>query len=50
MRPIFSATGGAALWLLIFAGFWFALNSTLHDMTQADCRRGVIQACEALQR
>lgn len=39
-----------ALCLSIGAGFWYALTSTLTDMTKADCRAGVELACEQLNR
>ena len=38
------------LCLSIGAGFWYALTSTLTDMTKADCRAGVKRACDQLNR
>jgi len=35
---------------LIGTGFWFALTSTLDDMTRADCEAGIIKACEQLEK
>jgi len=35
---------------LIGAGFWFALTSTLDDMTRRDCEYGVQAACEQLKK
>lgn len=32
------------------AGFWFALTSTLTDLTIRDCQAGMTQACEQLRR
>lgn len=40
----------ASLCLALSAGFWFALTSTLTDMTTRDCRAGVTAACEQLRR
>jgi hypothetical protein len=33
----------------ISVGFFYALSSTLTDMTRRDCRLGVPTACEQLQ-
>jgi len=35
---------------LIGTGFWFALTSTLDDMTRADCEAGIVKACEQLKK
>jgi len=40
----------SALCLSLAAGFWFALTSTLTDMTKADCLAGRQRACEQLQQ
>lgn len=40
----------SALCLSLSAGFWFALTSSLTDMTKADCLAGVQRACNQLQR
>jgi|694.fasta_scaffold23761_3 hypothetical protein len=34
----------------IGGGFFHVLSTTLTDMTQHDCRLGVLAACEQLQR
>jgi hypothetical protein len=47
MRTFIAST---ALWLSLGAGFWFALTSTLTDMTRADCEAGVQNACVQLVR
>jgi hypothetical protein len=47
MRTFLASTG---LCLALSAGFWFALTSTLTDLTTRDCRAGVSQACEQLRR
>jgi hypothetical protein len=47
MRTFLASTG---LCLALSAGFWFALTSTLTDLTIRDCRAGVSQACEQLRR
>lgn len=39
-----------SLCLSIGAGFWYALTSTLTDMTKADCLYGVQSACDQLKR
>jgi hypothetical protein len=46
MRTFLAST---ALCLSLGAGFWFALTSTLTDMTEADCLAGVQRACEQLE-
>jgi hypothetical protein len=38
----------SALCLSLGAGFWFALTSSLTDMTRADCLAGVERACQQL--
>tara|TARA_R100000152_G_C6760133_1_gene184147 strand:- start:719 stop:895 length:177 start_codon:yes stop_codon:yes gene_type:complete len=35
---------------LLGTGFWFALTSTLDDMTRRDCEYGVQAACEQLKK
>jgi len=40
----------SVLCLGLSAGFWFALTSTLTDMTKADCYAGVERACDQLNR
>lgn len=40
----------SALCLSLGAGFWFALTSSLTDMTRADCQAGVQAACAQLNR
>lgn len=40
----------ASLCLALSAGFWFALTSTLTNMTASDCRAGVTAACDQLKR
>lgn len=47
MRTILAYT---LLCLGLGAGFWFALTSTLTDLTIRDCKAGVTQACEQLKR
>jgi hypothetical protein len=47
MRTFLASTG---LCLALSAGFWFALTSTLTDLTIRDCRAGVTEACEQLRR
>jgi hypothetical protein len=42
MRPLLST----ALWLTFFGCGFLALNSSLADMTKADCRAGIHRACE----
>lgn len=32
------------------AGFWYALTTSLTDMTMRDCRAGVERACAELKR
>lgn len=45
-----STIAAAALWAAIITGFWFALTSSLTDMTRRDCRAGAELACKQLQR
>lgn len=40
----------SVLCLGLGAGFWFALTSTLTDMTKLDCLAGVERACDQLNR
>lgn len=40
----------SALCLSLSAGFWFALTSSLTDMTKADCLAGVQRACAQLNQ
>lgn len=40
----------SALCLSLGAGFWFALTSSLTDMTRADCLSGVQRACAQLEK
>lgn len=47
MRTFLAST---ALCLTIGAGFWYALTSTLTDLTRRDCRAGVEQACIQLKK
>lgn len=47
MRPIIASTG---LCCALAAGFWYALTTTLTDMTMRDCRAGVSRACQQLQQ
>lgn len=47
MRTFFAFT---TLCLSLGAGFWFALTSSLTDMTRADCLAGVQRACDQLNR
>lgn len=46
MRSTFAS---AALWAAITCGFWFALTSSLTDMTRRDCQAGLTQACQQLK-
>ena len=46
MRPIIASTG---LCCALAAGFWYALTTTLTDMTINDCQAGVVRACQQLQ-
>ena len=41
---------GATLCATLTAAFWYALTSTLTDMTRRDCQAGVEQACLQLQK
>lgn len=53
MIPPFTFTPTMRTFLLLalcVTGFWFGLNSSLDDMTQADCRNGVQRACQQIQR
>jgi hypothetical protein len=47
MRTLFAYAG---LWLTIGAGFWFALSSTMNDMTRRDCQLGSQRACIQLAK
>ena len=47
MRTFFVSS---LLWIGLGAGFWYALTSTLTDMTKADCLYGVQRACDQLNR
>lgn len=47
MRPFLASF---TLCLALGLGFWYALTSTLTDMTQRDCKAGVQRACDQLQR
>jgi hypothetical protein len=47
MRTILAST---TLCLGLSAGFWFALTSSLTDMTKADCQAGVQRACDQLKK
>jgi hypothetical protein len=40
----------AAFVIMICAGFFYALSSTLTEMTQQDCRSGIAAACRQLQQ
>lgn len=40
----------AALCATLAAGFWYALTSTLTDLTISDCKAGKTQACAQLQK
>lgn len=44
-----STLASAALWAAITCGFWFALTSSLTDMTRRGCQAGVEQACLQLK-
>lgn len=46
MRQAIASTG---LCCALAAGFWYALTTTLTDMTVADCQAGVTRACAQLQ-
>jgi len=35
-----------SLWIAVAAVFTIAMNSTLYDMTVADCNAGIEAACE----
>tara|TARA_B100000212_G_scaffold341117_1_gene323377 strand:- start:1167 stop:1310 length:144 start_codon:yes stop_codon:yes gene_type:complete len=39
-----------SLWLVVAAIFTIAMNSTLYDMTVADCNAGVQAACEEVAK
>ena len=47
MRTFLTST---TLCLSLGAGFWFALTSSLTDMTRADCLAGVQRACDQLNQ
>ena len=47
MRPFLDSS---TLCLALGLGFWYALTSTLTDMTQRDCKAGVQRACDQLKR
>ena len=47
MRTFLAST---ALCLSLGAGFWYALTSSLTDMTKTDCLAGVQRACDQLNR
>lgn len=47
MRPFLAS---ATLCLALGLGFWYALTSTLTEMTQRDCEAGVQRACDQLKR
>lgn len=47
MRTFLAST---LLCLGLGVGFWFALTSTLTDMTIRDCKAGVTSACDQLHR
>ena len=38
------------LYLVVGGTFFWALNSTLTQMTQNDCQMGIQQACKVLQK
>lgn len=44
-----STLASAALWAAITAGFWYALTTSLTDMTRRDCRAGAERACLQLK-
>jgi hypothetical protein len=46
MRTFLAST---LLCLGLGAGFWFALTSTLTDLTIRDCQAGVQRACKQLE-
>jgi len=39
-----------SLWLVVGAIFTIAMNSTLYDMTVADCNAGIQAACEEVAK
>jgi len=39
-----------SLWLVVAAIFTIAMNSTLYDMTVADCNDGIKAACEEVAK
>lgn len=39
----------SALCAALSIGFWYALTSTLTDMTRRDCQAGVAAACQQLK-
>jgi hypothetical protein len=40
----------ATLCATLAAGFWYALTSTLTDLTIRDCKAGALSACAQLQK
>ena len=40
----------ATLCAALLAGFWYALTSTLTDLTIRDCKAGALSACAQLQK
>lgn len=44
-----STIASTALCLALTGGFWYALTSSLTDMTRADCQAGVHRACNQLK-
>jgi hypothetical protein len=47
MRPFITST---ILCLGLTAGFWYALTSTLTDLTIRDCKAGALSACAQLKK
>ena len=40
----------ATLCATLLAGFWYALTSTLTDLTIRDCKAGALSACAQLKK
>lgn len=40
----------STLCLALAAGFWYALTSTLTDLTIRDCKAGALSACAQLKK
>jgi hypothetical protein len=48
LRNALNVISAPLLLVAIYSGFAWCINSSLNDMTRADCARGIQRACAAL--